>query len=153
MSWAFTRRLCAPGCGRPRWTRAHAPAPPRQRRRGSRSRRWRSASFGGPTRSDARLGYFRGGARPPVPLICRYGESKKDEFGAWPICATLASAGIKIAPSTVDAARTRPPSPRARRDEVLKDEIRAVHAENYSALGARKMHVVLNRPLVARRHG
>lgn len=80
-------------------------------------------------------------------------ESKKEEFGVEPICATLTSAGVKIAPSTVYAARTRPPSPRARRDEVLKDEIRAVHAENYSAFGARKMHVMLNRPLVAERHG
>ncbi|AMD87901.1 hypothetical protein AXF14_10325 [Actinomyces radicidentis] len=70
-----------------------------------------------------------------------------------PICSTLTSAGVKIAPSTVDAARTRPPSPRARRDEVLKDEIRAVHAENYSAFGARKMQVMLNRSLVAERHG
>lgn len=70
-----------------------------------------------------------------------------------PICATLTSASIKIAPSTVYAARTRPPSRRAKRDEVLKDAIRTVHAENYSALGARKMHVMLNRPLVAERHG
>lgn len=86
-------------------------------------------------------------------MICRYVESKKDEFGVEPICKTLTSAGITIAPSTVYAARTRPPSPRARRDEVLKDEIRAVHAENYSAFGARKMHVMLNRPVVAERHG
>lgn len=40
-----------------------------------------------------------------------------------------------------------------KRDEVLGTEIRAVHAENYSAFGARKMHVMLNRPLVAERHG
>lgn len=80
-------------------------------------------------------------------------ESKKDEFGVEPICVTLTSAGVKIAPCTVDAARTRPPSPRARREEVLKDEIRAVHGENYSAFGARKTHVMVNRPLVAQRHG
>ena len=55
-------------------------------------------------------------------MICRYVESAKEEFGVEPICATLTSAGVKIAPSTVYAARTRPPSPRARRDEVLKDE-------------------------------
>lgn len=85
-------------------------------------------------------------------MICRYVEPKKDEFGVEPICATLTSAGVKIAPSTVYTARTRPPSPRARRDEVLKDEIRAVHAENYSAFGVRTMHVMLNRPLAAKRH-
>lgn len=49
--------------------------------------------------------------------------------------------------------QVRPPPPRARRDEVLKDEICTLHAENYSTLGVRKMHVVLNRPLVAERHG
>ncbi len=30
---------------------------------------------------------------------------------------------------------------------IRMDEIRAVHAENYSAFGARKMHVMLNRPV------
>lgn len=39
------------------------------------------------------------------------------------------------------------------RDEALKAEISRVHKENYSVLGARKMHVTLNRPEVAERHG
>ena len=35
----------------------------------------------------------------PVPLICQYIETKKEEeFGAWPICATLSEAGVQIAP-------------------------------------------------------
>lgn len=41
--------------------------------------------------------------------MCRYVESKKDELGVEPICQVLSSAGVKIAPSTVYAARTRPP--------------------------------------------
>ena len=80
-------------------------------------------------------------------------ESKKDEFGVEPICQVLSSAGVKIAPSTVYAARTRPPSLRSKRDEVLKAQIKQVHAENYSAFGARKMHVMLNRPQIAQQHG
>ncbi len=35
----------------------------------------------------------------PVSLICQYIETKKEEFGAWPICATLSEAGVQIAPS------------------------------------------------------
>lgn len=80
-------------------------------------------------------------------------EAKKDEFGVEPICQVLSSAGVTIAPSTVYAARSRPPSRRSKRDDVLKAEIKQVHADNYAALGARKMHVMLNRPQVAERHG
>ena len=120
---------------------------------GSRSWRRRSVSLVGQRDLDERLGFFRGGARPPVPLLCRYVKSKKDQFGPEPICVMLTSSCVKIAPSTACTARTRPPPPRARRDEVLKDEICTLHAENYSTLRVRKMHVVLNRPLVAERHG
>lgn len=52
---------------------------------------------------------------------------------------------MKIAPSTYYARAHRPPSARQLRDEVLKEEITTVHAQNYDAFGARKMHVVLNR--------
>ena len=32
-------------------------------------------------------------------MICQYIETKKEEFGAWPICKVLTGAGVKIAPS------------------------------------------------------
>ena len=32
-------------------------------------------------------------------MICQYIEAKKKEYGAWPICKVLTSAGVKIAPS------------------------------------------------------
>ena len=51
------------------------------------------------------------------------------------------------------AAKTRSPSARSLRDETLKAEISKVHKDNYSLLGARKMHVMLNRPEIAERHG
>ncbi len=48
-------------------------------------------------------------------------------FGVEPICTTLTSAGVPIAPSTFYAARTRPPSARTVRDEELKPVIARVH--------------------------
>lgn len=36
---------------------------------------------------------------------------------------------------------------------MLKAQIKQVHAESYSAFGARKMHVMLNRPQIAQQHG
>ena len=51
------------------------------------------------------------------------------------------------------ARRSRPPSARGLRDEALKAEISRVHKDNYSVLGARKMHVMRGRPEIAERHG
>ena len=86
-------------------------------------------------------------------MICQYIDSRKKEFGVEPICKVLTGAGVKIAPSTYYAAKTRPLSARSLRDETLKVEISRVHKDNYSVLGARKMHVMLNRPEIAERHG
>ena len=86
-------------------------------------------------------------------MICQYIETKKEEFGVEPICKVLTGAGVKIAPSSYYARRSRPPSARSLRDETLKAEISKVHKDNYSVLGARKIHVMLNRPEIAERHG
>ncbi|WP_185194548.1 IS3 family transposase [Micrococcus luteus] len=43
------------------------------------------------------------------------------------------------------AAKTRPASTRALRDEILFKEIRRVHAENYCVYGVRKMHHAMRR--------
>ena len=52
-------------------------------------------------------------------LICQYIETKKEEFGAWPVCEVLTGAGVKIAPKHVThARRSRPPSARSLRDET-----------------------------------
>lgn len=75
------------------------------------------------------------------------------EHGVEPICATLATAGIQVAPSAYWARKTRLPSVRSQRDKEAAKEIKRVHQENYEAFGARKMHVVLNRPEEQRRHG
>jgi len=78
-------------------------------------------------------------------LIIDYVERYKDVFGVEPICTTLSSADVPIASSTFYAARTRPPSARAVRDEDLKPVISRVHRENYGVYGVRKMHAALNR--------
>jgi putative transposase len=74
-----------------------------------------------------------------------YIDVHREEFGVEPICRVLTDAGCQIAPSTYHAAKTRPPSPRAVRDEQLKAEIRRVHAENLGVYGADKVWRQLNR--------
>jgi putative transposase len=78
-------------------------------------------------------------------LIIDYIEAHKARFGVEPICTALTSADVPIAPSTFYAGRTRPPSARAVRDEVLKPVIARVHKENYGVYGIRKMHAALGR--------
>jgi putative transposase len=57
----------------------------------------------------------------------------------------LTEFGIKIAPSTYYAARSRPKSRREIEDEELMAEIRRVYDENYRVYGARKMWRQLRR--------
>jgi putative transposase len=57
----------------------------------------------------------------------------------------LTDFGVQIAPSTYYAARTRPLSPRAVRDEEMKKEIVRVFKENYSVYGAKKTWWALQR--------
>jgi len=70
-----------------------------------------------------------------------YIDAHKERFGVEPICEQL-----PIAPSTYYAAKTRPPSARAVRDEGLKPEIQRVHRESYDGVyGARKVWKQLDR--------
>jgi putative transposase len=69
-----------------------------------------------------------------------YINANKDRFGVEPICKML-----PIAPSTYYAAKRRPPSARALRDEELKAEIARVHAEQFGVYGARKVWRQLHR--------
>lgn len=81
----------------------------------------------------------------PTAVLVEFIDQHRDRFGVEPICKVLAAAGIKIAPSTYYAARTRPPSARAVRDAGLVAVIRQVHKDNLGVYGARKIHAELNR--------
>jgi putative transposase len=73
-----------------------------------------------------------------------YIDANKGRFGVEPICQLL-----PIAPSTYYAAKRRPPSARALRDEALKAEIARVHAEHFGVDGARKVWRQLHREGIA----
>jgi transposase InsO family protein len=73
-----------------------------------------------------------------------YIDRHKDRFGVEPICQLL-----PIAPSTYHAAKRRPLSARALRDEELKAEIARVHAEHFGVYGARKVWRQLHREGIA----
>ena len=70
----------------------------------------------------------------------RYIDSRRSRWGVEPICRAL-----QFAPATYYAAKARPPSPRALRDEQLSVEIKRVYAENFSVYGADKVWRALNR--------
>jgi putative transposase len=67
-------------------------------------------------------------------------DAYRDRFGVEPVCHTL-----EIAPSVYYAAKTRPPSTRALRDEWLKIHIRRIYDANYRVYGARKIWRQLHR--------
>jgi putative transposase len=72
--------------------------------------------------------------------VIAYIDAHRDEFGVEPICRVL-----QVAPSTYYAAKTRPPSIRAIRDEQLKEQVVRVFKANYRCYGARKIWRQLHR--------
>jgi putative transposase len=81
--------------------------------------------------------------------VIDYIDRYKAQFGVEPICRVLRDADVQIAPSSYYAAKTRPPSPRALRDEQLTAEILRVHKANRGVYGARKVWQQLRRDGVA----
>jgi putative transposase len=53
-------------------------------------------------------------------------DEQRARWGVEPICRTLA-----VAPSSYYAAKTRPPSARAVRDEALTDTLVRIHRANF----------------------
>jgi putative transposase len=72
-------------------------------------------------------------------VIVDYIDRHRDVYGVEPICRVLCEHGCQIAPSTYYAARSRPPSVRARRDAVLMPVLLALWMANYRVYGARKL--------------
>ncbi len=72
--------------------------------------------------------------------MSRFIDEQRVTHGVEPICRTLA-----IAPSSYSAARSRPPSALAVRDEALKADIGPIHGANYAVYGVRKLWHALRR--------
>lgn len=73
--------------------------------------------------------------------MIRFIDEHRDQFGVEAICCILSATERGFITSRgYRAARTRPPSARARRDVLLLEEVKQIHAENYSVYGVRKMH-------------
>jgi len=73
-------------------------------------------------------------------------DSYRGQFGVEFICATLRAAITGFLTTRgYRAAKTRPPSDRAIRDELLIEELRTVHRKNYSVYGVLKMQHAMKR--------
>lgn len=78
--------------------------------------------------------------------MIRYVDAYRDQFGVEFICRVLGNtAGGFMTSRGYRAAKTREPSSRAIRDQVLGDEIERLHAENFGVYGVRKMHRLMQR--------
>lgn len=78
--------------------------------------------------------------------MIRYIDFYRDQFGVEAICRVLnrSERGF-ITSRGYRAAKARPKSARALRDELLIDELRRLHAANYGVYGTRKMVRVMRR--------
>ena len=78
--------------------------------------------------------------------MIRFIDEHRDQFGVEAICRVLSATECGFITSRgYRAAKARPASARALRDEALLPEIRRIHSENYSVYGVRKMHHAMRR--------
>lgn len=78
--------------------------------------------------------------------MIRFIDEHRDQFGAWFLCRVLKDAVPGLLTSRgYRAAKTRVPSARQLKDELLVPEIQRLHDENYGVYGVRKMHALLRR--------
>jgi putative transposase len=76
------------------------------------------------------------------PVVVRFIDAVKEQFGVEPVCHVLSQFVCKIAPSTYYAAKARPPSARQLRDEKIKEVLLQLwHDQDggREVAGARKM--------------
>jgi putative transposase len=78
-------------------------------------------------------------------VIVEYIDQHREVFGVEPICSTLNTAGCSIAPSTYYSTKSRPPSPRSLRDQVLMPILMTLWVANYRVYGARKLWLAARR--------
>jgi putative transposase len=72
-------------------------------------------------------------------------DSQKEQHGVQPVLQALEGTPAQIAPSTYYAAKTRPASARARRDDELTVMIKQIYTANYGVYGTRKIWHELHR--------
>ena len=78
--------------------------------------------------------------------MIRYVDTYRNHFGVEQICRVLArTEGGFITSRGYRAAKNRPLSDRAVRDQVLGDDIERFHAANFGVYGVRKMHRLMKR--------
>jgi putative transposase len=81
-------------------------------------------------------------------VVTSFIDEHRARFGVAPICAVLSEHGVKIAPSSYYAIKSRPASPRAVRDAELVTRIHAVFADRdkgRGVAGVRKVWHLLKR--------
>jgi putative transposase len=88
------------------------------------------------------------GTQLSTEVMVAFIDSVKERFGVEPVCRVLSQFVCKIAPSTYYAAKSRPASARARRDEKIKEVLLAIWNDpdrGRELLGARKMWRMMHR--------
>jgi len=76
------------------------------------------------------------------PILVRFIDAVKEQFGVEPVCHVLSQFVCKIAPSTYYATKARPPSARQLRDEKVKEVLLQIWRDpdaGREVAGARKM--------------
>ncbi|WP_156160818.1 IS3 family transposase [Demequina maris] len=90
--------------------------------------------------------FFCEGARPPLTDMIRFIDEHRDQFGVELICRVLRPAVQGFLTSRgYRAAKTRTPSARQLRDDLLIPEVARLHAENYGVYVRRKIHALMCR--------
>lgn len=82
------------------------------------------------------------GTQLTTEIVVAFIDSVRERFGVEPVCRVLSQLVCKIAPGTYYAAKKRPPSARALRDEKIKEVLLAIWHDpdrGRELLGARKM--------------
>ena len=72
--------------------------------------------------------------------MCEFIDAHRERFGVVPICRALSEHGIKIAPGTYWARRSRPPSRRALRDAAVTEILAGIYERRMSAVAASRSH-------------
>ena len=138
---------CGPGVNTTAWTTARysGSAPPRTLN--SRGHDGETSGYHGRMRACVRLQLFYAAKREAGHNeMIAFIDEHRDQFEVKAICRTVGATDCGFITSRgCRAPKTRPPSARALRDELLRFEVHRIHAENYGVYGVPKMHQAMRR--------